>query len=473
MKHPLPEPFLSKQQALLGAEYPNFIRTYEFPASRGLRVNTLKVETKRFIHEVPFTLCPIPWIEEGFYYSHEDRPGKHPYHAAGVYYIQEPSAMAVVEVLQPQPHERVLDLAAAPGGKATQIAVRMHNTGLLVANEVHPTRTKALSENIERLGITNTIVTNESVSRLADRWPNSFDRIVLDAPCSGEGMFRKDDDARVEWSMDAVQHCSVRQIELLNLAAVLLKPGGRLVYSTCTFAPEENEQVIEQFLHNHPDWNLLPISHSYGWQPGRPEWSTVKSPYLANTARLWPHHVEGEGHFLALLEKGTKDKNVDIDVPQRNAIVTRAKHNKNDEVLTEAIGYLKQFLKDAIEHWEPAWDRLTLFGTHLYQLPYSAPSLDQVKVFRAGLHLGELKKNRFEPSHALALALATNHAKHAIDLRSDQAEVVAYLRGESIPIDSEVHGWCIVRVDGYALGWGKASQGTLKNHYPKGLRIKS
>lgn len=471
MTHPLPEAFLSKQQALLGAEYPNFISTYESPASRGLRINTLKVENEHVIANMPFTLRPIPWIKEGYYYSAADRPGKHPYHAAGLYYIQEPSAMAVVEVLAPQPHERILDLAAAPGGKATQVAVKMQNTGVLIANEIHPVRAKALSENIERLGITNTIVTNESVKRLAAQWPGYFDRIVLDAPCSGEGMFRKDEDARAEWSLQAVQQCSQRQMELLDDAAVLLKPGGRLVYSTCTFAPEENEHVIEQFLQRHPDWTLIPIEHLHGWQPGRPVWSESKNPHLVNTARLWPHHVNGEGHFIALLEKGVAE--TPIHIPNRKEKRSKHKASKADAAHNEAIAYFQQFYKATIRDWEVDSEHLMLFGTHLYLLPSTAPSIEQIKVLRAGLHLGEVKKNRFEPSHSLALALKAKQTKHAIDLQAGQSEIAAYLRGETITANTAHNGWCLVLVDGYPLGWGKASQGIVKNHYPKGLRRQS
>lgn len=465
MNHPLPAAFLKKLDQLLGTEYPNFISTYDDPASRGLRINTLKLTTHEYMHNTPFTLAPIPWCEEGFYYPTDERPGKHPAHAAGLYYIQEPSAMAVVDVLDPKPGERVLDLAAAPGGKATQIAIQMKNQGLLIANEVHPARAKALSENVERMGITNTIVTNEEVHRLTARYPSYFDRILLDAPCSGEGMFRKDEGARLEWSPESVKLCSTRQIELLEHAAKLLKPRGRLVYSTCTFSPEENEQVIEQFLLKHPDWRLLPIRARNGIANGRPEWGVTHSDEIRKTARLWPHHLNGEGHYIALLEKGDELHN---DIPE-----SKSKAKKIDPLLKEAYSYFNRFVDESLTcPWQHiALDRFVLFGSQLYQLPEQSPTLEQLKIVRAGLHLGELKKNRFEPSHALALALRADDFKNSFSLTSTQAELTAFLRGESIAIQSERSGWVGVMMEHFPIGWGKASQGVLKNHYPKGLRL--
>lgn len=467
MKHPLPEAFLKKQLELLGTEeYPHFIKSYELPASKGLRVNTLKLTTEQFVHHTDYTSRPIPWCKEGFYYNDSARPGKHPYHAAGLYYIQEPSAMAVVEVLDPKPGEKIIDLAAAPGGKATQIAIKMQNKGLLIANEVHPTRAKTLSENVERLGITNTIVTNEDVQRLAARFPNYFDRILLDAPCSGEGMFRKDEEARAEWSIDAINTCSSRQSELLKAAAHLLKPGGKLVYSTCTFSPEENEQVIEQFLMQHPDWQLDSIPHVHGIMHGNPEWGIHKNQELTKTARLWPHRLNGEGHFIALLVKAG-----DSEFSTNEA---HTKKKKNDTNLQEALILFKRFVEENLHVSQEHFDnqKMTLFGTHLYQIPEYTPSMDRLKVLRAGLHLGEVKKNRFEPSHALALALSIDDFKESLSFNPDSIDLSAYLHGESIPIVSNLKGWIGISVEGFPIGWGKASQGILKNHYPKGLRLK-
>lgn len=465
----LPELYLEKQKQLLGAEYSNFINSYEQPASKGLRINTLKRDVAKFLQDAPFTLKPVPWCSTGYYYGSDERPGKHPAHAAGLYYIQEPSAMSVASILDPQPGETILDMAAAPGGKATQIAVMMENQGLLVANEIHPTRAKALSENVERMGITNTIVTNEEADRLAHRFPSYFDRILLDAPCSGEGMFRKDENARLEWSPQSVQVCSARQSDLLEHAAILLKPGGRLVYSTCTFSPEENEQVIEQFLLRHPDWSLLPISKEHGLSSGNPNWGLENHPELAKTARLWPHLLTGEGHFIALLEKGGDHRLVSHD--------NRSKMKKRDTKLAEAIHLFKIFADDTLNescnHTLSDWERLILFGAHLYLLPKNAPSLDQLRVVRAGLHLGEVKKNRFEPSHSLALALEANDFNQTLSLAANDAQLTAFLQGEALSVNANISGWIGVLVDRYPIGWGKASNGILKNHYPKGLRLKS
>lgn len=460
---PLPETFLYKQQKLLGSEYPNFIKSYDEPATKGLRVNTLKIAVEDFIQLSPFSLQPVPWAKEGFYYSETDRPGKHPYHAAGLYYIQEPSAMAVVEILDPKPYEKVLDIAAAPGGKATQIATKMHNKGLLIANEVHPIRAKALSENVERLGITNTIVTNEEVHNLSKRFPSYFDRILLDAPCSGEGMFRKDEDSREQWSLESVEQCSIRQKQLLELAASMLKPGGKLVYSTCTFSPEENEQVIDAFLQNHSDFRLVPIPHEHGFQPGNPLWSHSQDPRLTGTARLWPHHLKGEGHFIATLEKIAGEPSLQT---KKNAASQRG-----TKPLQEALHWFHTFSKETFtQPIEFPKERYALFGTQLYLLPENAPDLTQLKVLRAGLHLGEWKKNRFEPSHSLALTLTANEVKSSISYPADHPDLYRYLRGEAIESKETLSGWTLLLVDQYPLAWTKAVSGVLKNHYPKGLR---
>ncbi|CAM5193217.1 NOL1/NOP2/sun family putative RNA methylase OS=Ureibacillus acetophenoni OX=614649 GN=SAMN05877842_10619 PE=3 SV=1 [Ureibacillus acetophenoni] len=234
----LPEPFLLKMKNLLQDEFEAIIQSYDDEKSHALRVNTLKIDIDEFLHKNPFTLERIPWVETGFFYTHNDRPGKHPYHESGLYYIQEPSAMAVGEFVDPKPGERVLDLCAAPGGKTTHLASKMKGEGFLLSNEIHPARAKILSQNVERMGIKNTVVTNETPERLAERFPSFFDRILVDAPCSGEGMFRKDEEAREHWSLENVEICASRQIDILKSAATMLKPGGRLVYSTCTFSPE-------------------------------------------------------------------------------------------------------------------------------------------------------------------------------------------------------------------------------------------
>src|SRR5690625_4006263 len=303
----LPKEFVQKMQNLLQDEFADFINSYQYEQSYGLRVNTLKIKTGDFLNINPFRLERIPWVTNGFYYDPHDRLGKHPFHDAGLYYIQEPSAMAVVEIMQPKPGEKVLDLAAAPGGKATQIAQHMKQQGLLVANEIHPKRARVLSQNVERLGIKNCVVTNETPTKLAKRFPAFFDRILVDAPCSGEGMFRKNEEAIQEWSLDNVRQCAVRQHDILDDAKEMLAAGGQLVYSTCTFAPEENEQMINDFVKNNPEFTIEAVEVYEKFSAGRSEWVNEPVDDIKNTIRIWPHRVKGEGHYVAELRKNNDE----------------------------------------------------------------------------------------------------------------------------------------------------------------------
>ena len=269
----LPQLFLDRMKQMLEEEYPAFLNSYEDARYQALRINPSKTDRNRFAEETSFHLQPVPWEANGFYYEKEDQPGKHPYHEAGVYYIQEPSAMAPAAYLDAQPGEKVLDLCAAPGGKSTQIAAAMQGKGLLVSNEIHPARAKILSENMERMGVKNVMVTNESPQTLAGMFTEYFDRIMVDAPCSGEGMFRKNEQACEEWSPENVQVCAARQQEILACAASMLRPGGRMVYSTCTFAPEENEGTISRFLEQHPQFHIVPVKKYPGMADGVAAWT--------------------------------------------------------------------------------------------------------------------------------------------------------------------------------------------------------
>lgn len=448
----LPQPFQERMKKQLKEEYEAFMQSYEKERFQGLRVNSLKIDPSAFAALSPFSLTPVPWVKNGYYYLAEERPGKHPYFEAGLYYIQEPSAMAAAVYLEPEPGERVLDLCAAPGGKTTHIAAMMGNKGLLVSNEIHPGRAKILSQNVERMGIRNTVVTNETPDRLANRFPGYFDRILVDAPCSGEGMFRKDPDACREWSLENVTMCAQRQMDILLEAEKMLRPGGRLVYSTCTFSPEENEGTISRFTEACP-WMEIQLAKRYsGFSPGRADWIQNPTPHIADTVRIWPHLVQGEGHFIAVLKKNAEETN-------RKYADFRSEHK------IPAVFY--EFVEETLLS-VPAVNPF-LFGENLYSVPEGMLDMKGLKVVRPGLHLGTLKKNRFEPSHALALALKPEQAKHVIPLRAVSAEVFSYLRGEEIPAQGE-KGWNLVTVDGYSLGWGKLSGGILKNHYPKGLR---
>ena len=453
-----PVEFAERMQKMLGGEYEEFLASYDKQNSQALRVNTLKGSKEKFTEITPFSLKPVIWEENGFYYEEGDRPGKHPYHEAGVYYIQEASAQVPAAYLDARPGERVLDLCAAPGGKSTQIAAAMQGQGLLVCNEIHPARAKILSENIERMGICNAIVTNESPQALADIFSEYFDRIMVDAPCSGEGMFRKNGEAVEEWSIENVRICAGRQDEILECAAKMLRPGGRLVYSTCTFAPEENEGSVSRFLKQHEEFYIVDVPKVKGMEGGRREWVVEPAEGLEHTIRLFPHKVDGEGHFAAVLEKA-------------------------GEVSEEYHGYCRNgeqkglSLKDCKEYAEFEQSSLKVkpdgiflkFGEQLYLAPKGTPSLKGMKVLRPGLHLGTIKKNRFEPSHALALFLKPEEISNCLKLSGETREAADFIAGMTLNAEGE-KGWYLICVDGYSLGWGKLAGGIMKNHYPKGLR---
>ena len=459
----LPSDFIRKMQLLLNSEWEDFKTCYENNKYQALRFNPLKKGISPDIYpELLSTLSipdrtPVPWADHAYYYPDTAHPGKHPWHEAGLYYIQEPSAMSAAALLAPEPGDRVLDLCAAPGGKSTQLAAYLNQTGLLVANEIHPARCKILSQNMERLGISNAIVTNEDSFALAARFPEYFDKIMVDAPCSGEGMFRKNPEAASEWSLANVKNCAARQSEILDNAAEMLVPGGKIVYSTCTFSPEENEQVIASFLEQHPEFELIQKDVPE-FDHGRPDWAN-HMPQLAFTFRLWPHHLHGEGHFAAILQKkGSR--------PAHTSGKTAGLKDKNQLRLWQefASTVLTPDMNDFLQQ-----GNLILFGEQLYRLPEDAPSLEHLKVLRAGLHLGTFKKNRFEPSHALALFLGIQDVKTSISLSLADPSTSMFFNGETINCDTQ-KGWCLVCIEGFSAGWGKASGGILKNHYPKGLR---
>ena len=455
----LPQEFLQRMEHLLGAEYPAFLKCYEEKPNLGLRVNTLKASVPAFAQSAPFHLTPVAWEPDGFYYEDTDAPGRHPFHEAGVYYIQEPSAMAVAAYLDAQPGERILDLCAAPGGKSTQLAAAMQGQGLLVSNEIHPARAKVLSANIERMGIRNCMVTNEPPQALAGIWEEYFDRILVDAPCSGEGMFRKNEDACEEWSIDRIAHCAGRQLEILSCAASMLRPGGRIVYSTCTFAPEENEGTVSRFLALHPEFAILPAPKYEGMSGGVAAWFSDASKHIEDAVRLFPHRLSGEGHFLAVLQKAN-----DPDARCEGFCANGIEKGISEKECREYIEFAGRVLKAM-----PS-GKLVRFGDQLYLAPHDMPATKKLKVLRPGLHLGTLKKNRFEPSHALALALRPEDVRLTYNLAPDGDEIRAYLSGQTLPAEGE-NGWYLITVGGYSIGWSKLTGGIMKNHYPKGLRI--
>ena len=457
-------------QPLLGAEAEAFLASLAEPARAGLRVNTFKCSPESFRKLSPWPVENVPWCGSGFLLNDQPtsnpvRPGLHPLHRAGVYYLQEPSAMAVAEALAPEPGEWVVDLAAAPGGKATHLASLMQNKGLLVANEVTGSRVRALGENLERLGVRHALITSESVEKLAARWGAAFDRVLLDAPCSGEGMFRKSAEALTQWSEYLIESCAARQDGLLGEAAKLVKPGGVLVYSTCTFAPEENEAVIAAFLQTHPEFGLLPLTLN-GAQPGRPDWTADAPDDLKHTARFWPHLNPGEGHFIAKLRRGSgrTSECSNAEARRKTAAATPLPRQAKDLWNT----FVGETFRNA-----PLLDALlTLRGEQLYAVPETLPELMGLRTLRSGVWLGTLKKNRFEPAHSLALALTRDELSgvRTLDFGAQSPELRRYLQGDVLETSGE-DGWLVVTVSGFALGWGRLNRGTLKNFYPKGLRL--
>lgn len=449
----IPEEFKNHMQSIMKkAEFEQLMESYNTPRTHGFRINTLKISIEDFLKLSPFKTQSIPWCGDGFYYEAHESPGKHPYHYAGLYYIQEPSAMYPAEILNPQPNEKVLDLCAAPGGKTIQLAAKMKNTGLIVANDISFSRSKVLVKNIELCGVKNTAVTVETPEKLSKYFINYFDKILVDAPCSGEGMFRKDDTASKNWEDYKSSECTLIQKSILEHAAIMLKPGGRMVYSTCTFSPEENELQIHEFIKKHTEFKLVDISKTAGMECGRSEWCNGNKQ-LERTVRLWPHKIEGEGHFIALLKKDTDDDNIIINSISRS-------NNVMPKELSEFISNnlnIKCFNYSLIRK-----------DSNLYCLPCEIPELQRIRCSKPGWYLGLIEKNKFIPSHAFVIALKSDELKNTINFDCESIEISKYLKGETLDIDLDtgLYGVC---VDGHTLGWAKKA-GMFKNLYPKGWR---
>lgn len=473
-----PEEYLDRMQKMLDWEGEAFFDALNREPKKALRINPLKsLEPVKLAHSLSLSKS-VPWEPMGYYYDETFKAGKHPFHEAGVYYIQEPSAMAPVSYLDVNENERILDLCAAPGGKSTQIAGKMMGTGLLVSNEINEKRAGILSENIERMGIANAIVTSEDPHNLSVHFPSYFDKILVDAPCSGEGMFRKNNEAISEWSPDNVRMCANRQDDILDCADIMLKPGGRMVYSTCTFAPDEDEGTVLRFLLRHPEYSLADVHKYDGMEGGKSEY--LRYSYSADdiqneernqvdfnrTVRIWPHKFEGEGHFLAVLVK-----NGDM-----SCLSERSIKGLIDKEIAPFLDFRKSSLLDVgYDNTNSAFIR---FGDNLYRLPKCAPDLKGIKVLRPGLHLGTFLKNRFEPAHALSHSLHMTNAVNTYNMSLESPEVMQYLNGQALRVDPEdinmnnpSSPWVLISVEGFSLGWAKYAGGTLKNHYPKGLRI--
>ncbi len=464
----LPEEFVKRMKDSMDPEeFSLFLGSFEEEAHRSLRINGLKKTLGPLLPELEtaFSLNRVPWCSKGYYYDKKTDPGKHPLHEAGLYYIQEASAMAPVRWLDLKKGQKVLDLCAAPGGKSTYIADVMENSGLLVANEPVKNRARILSLNVERLGIANTLVTNETPERLSTLFGAFFDRILVDAPCSGEGMFRKEGPAREEWSPENVIMCGERQDKILSEAAKMLVPGGIMVYSTCTFSREEDEGTIERFLAGNKDFSLMdpeeicPIDES--WTKTSVNTGSGSS---GSAVRIWPHRSKGEGHFFAVLKReGTSPESMKR-VSGSGSLRPASPGN---------VKLFEDFRKSFIPGLSLKGGIIHSFGDQLYHSNEDMPGIDHLKVLRPGLHLGTVKKDRFEPSHALALFLSSDMASIRCSVESRE-EALKYLKGESLPaVPGLDNGWCLMDFMGCSLGWGKSDGRIIKNHYPKGLRIQA
>ena len=449
-KNWLPSKFIDEMKEMLGDEFDDFLASYDEDYYRGIRCNTLKITPSEFEKKVPFVSEKVDWVQNGYYTSEDEQPAKHPYYFAGLYYIQEPSAMMPASQLPVEPGDRVLDLCAAPGGKTTELGAKLKGEGVLVSNDISASRAKALVKNVELFGIKNAVVVSESPDKLAERLEGYFDKILVDAPCSGEGMFRKVHSIAKNWEQYGSQYYADIQRTVLPSAVKMLKPGGMMIYSTCTFSKLEDEDSISFILENNPDMELIE-SH-----------------------KLFPHKIKGEGHFVALLHKK--------DTATALAVESSAKDGKEKGTInkydTKVRSKYKKISDEAFDFFENIGfkidvSRLWVNEDRINMLPEDVPDLSRLRVLRTGLFLGEMKKGRFEPSQSLALALKAEEYPNVLDLKLDDDRVVRYLKCESIDVeDGEVNdGYCLVAVDGYPLGWGKVDKGRFKNKYLPSWRL--
>lgn len=404
--------------------------------------------------------------------------------------------MTTASRLPVNPGERVLDLCAAPGGKATELGAKLSGEGLLVANDISSSRVKALLKNIEVMGIPNSFLLNEVPAKIAEQFPAYFDKILVDAPCSGEGMFRKNPEAARVWTEDKPLECAKMQREIVKQAISMLKPGGMMIYSTCTFSPEENEQIVAWILQEFPEMNLIPMKGYEGFSKGRPDLANG-NPELRKCVRIWPHHMDGEGHFVALMQKKRVPERDDIlsgkaeyipEADEEQADRDNAKRKKkkakrgrkNQREGNKAEGCTRQerivlesFFADVKS--EVDWKRIEVRKGFAYYLPKGVEGKKNLLFVRNGLYLGEIRKERFEPSQAFAMVLQKKEFASSIDFTSDDERVIRYLKGETVDVSDlecgKNKGWQLVCVDGYPIGWGKLVNGTLKNKYLSGWRM--
>ncbi|WP_167956295.1 RsmB/NOP family class I SAM-dependent RNA methyltransferase [Anaerosporobacter faecicola] len=486
----LPKTFEDRMKKLLGEEYDSFVSSYQDKYKTGLRVNRLKLTGKEFEPISPCPVKPIPWTTNGYYYDGKNQPAKHPYYHAGLYYIQEPSAMLPAALLPIEPGDKVLDVCAAPGGKSTELAAKLGGTGLLVSNDISNSRAKALLKNIELFGVRNPVIISEDPANLVKSFTGYFDKILVDAPCSGEGMFRKDPSIMKNWEQYGVDYYNNLQKNIILYAADMLKPGGSMVYSTCTFSPEENEGSIQYLLNNREGFSVEYVERVEGLGSGHPEWIGSEDEQLKNCIRVWPHKVEGEGHFVVLLKKS----------PEVGTSAYGGYSYKKVKLSEEAVDFLEQLELD----FDP--NRFELREERLYYLPEGLPNVKGLRILRLGLYLGDMKKNRFEPSQALANALKETDYTNILNIFSCHGDAIKYLKCETLDLSENYRSctsreeydtlvaakkagvdamennagiiletrkknpWFLVCVDGFPLGWAKCNKNGMKNKYLAGWR---
>ena len=423
------------------------------PAYYGIRVNTLKISVEDFLKICPFHVTKVPWTDNGFYVDREEKPSKHPYYHAGLYYIQEPSAMTPASYLPVEPGDRVLDLCGAPGGKSTELGAKLMGEGLLVSNDVSISRTKALIRNIEMFGIRNDMILCTEAKYLVPSMTGFFNKILIDAPCSGEGMFRKGNNEIKNWQQKGSEPYAKLQREIVDDAIKLLAPGGMLLYSTCTFSPEENEQVIEYLLEKNEDLSLVPMKMCEGFDNGHPEWTLTGREDIKQCIRLWPHKIKGEGHFLALLKKADGEQ-------------PTFKYEKIKKV--KLTPETEEFFKNC--KMDIDWSHVREHQGKLFYLKEDIPEMKKVRVLRKGLYLGEMKKGRFEPSQSFAVALAANEYEPYLSFDINDENTVKYLKCETLDVDTNTEGIHLVGTNEFPLGWAKIKKGRLKNKYSSSWR---
>ena len=468
----LPDKYTEKMKRILGDDYDNYIASLSEPLKHALRVNTLKISVEDFLKISPFKLDPIPWTTNAFYYDASlDFPSKHPFYYAGLYYLQEPSATLPAAAIPIEEGDKVLDLCAAPGGKSTELSAKLKGTGLLVSNDISASRIKALQKNLEIFGVTNTVITCESPERLADHFGQYFDKILIDAPCSGEGMFRKSTAMVTAWEQNGNEFFAKLQREILDSAVKLLAPGGSILYSTCTFDPSEDEEQVMYILSKGQDMKIQPLVSAPGFVDGNKDWCDKSrcelepADELSLTKHLFPHKVQGEGHFVSLIKDESSEKS------NTSAVYTKGKNQKFPDEIEDFLKLIDMD-KSVVKR-----ERLSLSGTMLFLKPEMDVNLKGLRIIREGVFLGELKKKRFEPSQSLAMILKSEDFKNVLELSPDSDHVYKYLRGETLDIDEIAgpgnvkDGWVLVTTLGFPLGFGKNTNGTLKNKYLAGWRM--